>query len=76
MIFYLLFANPDSTCFLRHFAPSDLQPHYNNGVFGNVYLLTSDYKKRQALLEPHADQQKMQIFCYLKITNGRNYTIW
>ena len=27
-------------------APSDLQPHYNNGVFDNVYLLALDNTKR------------------------------
>jgi hypothetical protein len=27
-------------------APSDLQPHYGNGVFGNVYLLALDNTKR------------------------------
>ena len=31
---------------LGHGAPSDLQPHYGNGVFGNVYLLTLDNTKR------------------------------
>jgi hypothetical protein len=29
-----------------HKAPSDLQPHYVNGVFGNVYLLALDNSKR------------------------------
>ena len=28
------------------FAPSDLQPHYGNGVFGNVYNLALDDTKR------------------------------
>jgi hypothetical protein len=27
-------------------APSDLQPHYGNGVFGNVYLLNLDNTKK------------------------------
>ena len=27
-------------------APSDLQPHYSNGVFGNVYLLALHNTKR------------------------------
>ena len=27
-------------------APSDLQPHYCNGVFGSVYLLALDNTKR------------------------------
>ena len=27
-------------------APSDLQQHYGNGVFGNVYLLAFDNTKR------------------------------
>jgi hypothetical protein len=27
-------------------APSDLQPHYGNGVLGNVYLLDLDNTKR------------------------------
>ena len=36
-------------CFTRlHtvLAPSDLQPNYGNGVFGNVYLLALDNTKR------------------------------
>jgi len=27
-------------------APSDLQPHYGNGVFGSVYLLALDKGER------------------------------
>ena len=34
-------------------APSDLQPHCESGVFGNVYLLASDNTKRQTLPAPH-----------------------
>ena len=30
----------------RNTAPNDLQPHYGNGVFGNVYLLALDNTKR------------------------------
>ena len=30
----------------RVFAPMYLQPHYGNGGFGNVYLLTLDNTKR------------------------------
>ena len=30
-------------------APSDLQPHYNYGVFGNLYLLAFDITKGQLL---------------------------
>ena len=35
----------------KHTAPSDLQPHYSNGVFGNVYLLVLN--NRQTLPAPH-----------------------
>ena len=31
---------------VKDFAPSDLQPHYGSGVFGNVYLLALDNTKR------------------------------
>ena len=34
-------------------APTDLQPHYGNGVFGNVYLLALDNTKRLTLPAPH-----------------------
>ena len=40
-------------CFLynlldtQFYAPSDLQPHYGNGVFGHVYLLSLDDTKGQ-----------------------------
>ena len=34
-------------------APSDLQPHYGNGGFNNVYLLDLDNTKSSTLLAPH-----------------------
>ena len=33
------------------FLPIDLQPHYGNGIFGNVYLLSLDNTKVNQLFE-------------------------
>ena len=37
---------------LKAHATSDLQPHYDNGVFGNIYLLALDITKPQCLYGP------------------------
>ena len=48
-LFVFLISSALTTVVLPRFgtsAPSDLQPHYGNGFFGNVYLLFLDNAKR------------------------------
>ena len=37
----------------QHRAPSDLQPHYGNVIFGNVYLFALDDTRRLTMPVPH-----------------------
>ena len=52
-------------------APNDLQPHYGNGVFGNVYLLALDNTKRLTLPAPHCSNRSCRYFgAWLQIDLG------
>ena len=45
-VYFLCSAYQKRNILAIRFAPEYLQPHYGNGVFGNVYLLTLDNTKR------------------------------